>query len=39
VRDHPDARRGGERSQTITALEQVLPQPAAQGYVFERLCL
>jgi peptidoglycan/xylan/chitin deacetylase (PgdA/CDA1 family) len=30
---------GGERSQTITALEQVLPQPAAQGYVFERLCL
>ena len=29
---------GGERSQTIAALEQVLPQLAAQGYVFERLC-
>jgi peptidoglycan/xylan/chitin deacetylase (PgdA/CDA1 family) len=29
---------GGERSQTIAALDQVLPQLAAQGYVFERLC-
>lgn len=29
---------GGDRSQTIAALEQVLPQLSAQGYVFERLC-
>ncbi len=29
---------GGERSQTIAALERVLPQLSAQGYVFERLC-